>query len=106
VYWSVVVCVLVGAQYRHYQARLQIFQLNPSEDSKEFAEFITFIAQVGRRVSCFGGRSFGVFAIDVGGRGGLGIGSCRAHHNHCTGGQTTLIWGGGGLRGGRLGMWK
>jgi hypothetical protein len=33
-------------QYRHYEACLQIFQLNPTQDSKEFAEFITFIAQV------------------------------------------------------------
>eukprot|EP00878_Enallax_costatus_P025275 GHUV01027038.1.p1 GENE.GHUV01027038.1~~GHUV01027038.1.p1 ORF type:complete len:218 (+),score=48.73 GHUV01027038.1:214-867(+) len=35
-------------QYRHYQACLQIFQLKPSQDSKEFAEFITFIAQVSK----------------------------------------------------------
>jgi hypothetical protein len=38
--------VLLSLQYRHYQACLQIFQLNPTQDSKEFAEFITFIAQV------------------------------------------------------------
>jgi hypothetical protein len=34
-------------QYRHYEACLAIFQLNPSQDSREFGEFITFIAQVG-----------------------------------------------------------
>ena len=44
--------VLLLLQYRHYQACLQIFQLNPAQDSKEFAEFITFIAQV--RGLCYG----------------------------------------------------
>jgi protein SDA1 len=38
----------LGKQYRHYQACLQLFQLKPSQDSKEFADCITFIAQVGR----------------------------------------------------------
>jgi hypothetical protein len=42
----VVPCCAVLLQYRHYEACLQIFQLNPTQDSKEFAEFITFIAQV------------------------------------------------------------
>ncbi|WIA37864.1 hypothetical protein OEZ86_014713 [Tetradesmus obliquus] len=35
-------------QYRHYQACLQLFQLKPSQDSKEFADCITFIAQVSK----------------------------------------------------------
>jgi hypothetical protein len=41
-------CVSVCVQYRHYQACLQLFQLKPSQDSKEFADCITFIAQVRR----------------------------------------------------------
>lgn len=37
---------LFSAQYRHYQACLNIFRLKPSEESREFAELITFVAQV------------------------------------------------------------
>lgn len=33
-------------QWRHYKACLDIFNLKPSKDSKEFADLVTFIAQV------------------------------------------------------------
>ncbi len=32
-------------QYRHYEACLALFQLQPGQASSEFAEFVTFIAQ-------------------------------------------------------------
>ncbi len=35
-----------GLQWRHYKACLQLFLLKPSQDSQEFAELVTFIAQV------------------------------------------------------------
>ena len=34
-------------QYRHYQASLDVFNLKPSKESREFAELVTFVAQVG-----------------------------------------------------------
>lgn len=33
-------------QWRHYKACLDIFNLKPSKDSKEFADLVTFVAQV------------------------------------------------------------
>jgi hypothetical protein len=33
-------------QYRHYQAMLDIFKLQPSKESREFGELATFLAQV------------------------------------------------------------
>ena len=33
-------------QYRHYKACLDIFNLHPSKDSREFADLIGFVAQV------------------------------------------------------------
>ncbi|KAL3143573.1 hypothetical protein ABBQ38_002370 [Trebouxia sp. C0009 RCD-2024] len=33
-------------QWRHYKACLDIFNLKPSKDSKDFADLVTFIAQV------------------------------------------------------------
>eukprot|EP00882_Tetradesmus_deserticola_P021636 GHRQ01023421.1.p2 GENE.GHRQ01023421.1~~GHRQ01023421.1.p2 ORF type:complete len:426 (+),score=238.19 GHRQ01023421.1:262-1539(+) len=43
-------------QYRHYKACLQLSQLKPSQDSKEFADCITFIAQVSK---CYPSSSAG-----------------------------------------------
>lgn len=37
---------LLLLQYRHYKACLEIFKLKPTGDSKEFAELVSFIAQV------------------------------------------------------------
>lgn len=34
------------SQYRHYRASLEIFNLKPSKESREFAELVHFIAQV------------------------------------------------------------
>lgn len=34
-------------QFRHYKASLEIFNLKPSKESREFAELVHFIAQVG-----------------------------------------------------------
>ena len=33
-------------QYQHYKACLDIFNLKPSQDSREFAELVSFVAQV------------------------------------------------------------
>ena len=33
-------------QWRHFKACLDIFNLKPSKDSKEFADLVAFIAQV------------------------------------------------------------
>eukprot|EP00873_Tetraselmis_striata_P004551 jgi/Tetstr1/424815/TSEL_015318.t1 len=33
-------------QYRHYKACLDLFALNPSKDAREFADLVTFVAQV------------------------------------------------------------
>ena len=37
---------LSSLQYRHYQASLDVFNLKPSKESREFAELVTFVAQV------------------------------------------------------------
>lgn len=34
-------------QYRHYKACLNLFQLNPSKESREFADLVKFLAQAG-----------------------------------------------------------
>ncbi|KAG5456337.1 MAG: hypothetical protein BJ554DRAFT_3952, partial [Olpidium bornovanus] len=36
-------------QYRHYQSSLDIFKLKPDEEAKDFADLVTFIAQVSGR---------------------------------------------------------
>jgi hypothetical protein len=33
-------------QYQHYKACLDIFNLKPSQESREFAELVSFVAQV------------------------------------------------------------
>jgi hypothetical protein len=38
---------LIHLQYRHYQALLDIFKLQPTKESKELAELAMFVAQVG-----------------------------------------------------------
>ena len=35
----------VGVQLRHYRACLDIFNMKPSKESREFAELVGFIAQ-------------------------------------------------------------
>jgi hypothetical protein len=35
------------AQYKHYKACLELFKLKPSNDSREFIDLISFVAQVG-----------------------------------------------------------
>ncbi|KAL0039901.1 hypothetical protein WJX77_011228 [Trebouxia sp. C0004] len=48
-------------QWRHYKACLDIFNLKPSKDSKEFADLVTFIAQV---CTCYPEQTAG-FAQEV-----------------------------------------
>ncbi|KAL0045199.1 hypothetical protein WJX82_000420 [Trebouxia sp. C0006] len=48
-------------QWRHYKACLDIFNLKPSKDSKEFADLVTFIAQV---CTCYPEQTTG-FAQEV-----------------------------------------
>lgn len=42
-----------GLQWRHYKACLDLFLLKPSQESAEFAELVTFIAQVGWVLRCW-----------------------------------------------------
>jgi hypothetical protein len=41
--------VHVHVQYKHYKACLELFKLKPSNDSREFIDLISFVAQVGTR---------------------------------------------------------
>jgi hypothetical protein len=67
---SPVSCVL---QYRHYQACLNIFRLRPSGDSREFAELIGFVAQVGAHIVqvCLHASTAGILGIQIGAPAGL-----------------------------------
>ena len=51
-YWRLQRCLLIWLcfpQYRHYKACLDIFSLKPSEESHEFADLVSFVAQVSMR---------------------------------------------------------
>ena len=37
--------MLLGSQFRHYHACLDIFKMKPSKESREFSELVGFIAQ-------------------------------------------------------------
>ena len=46
-------------QWHHYRACMDIFTLKPSNDSREFADLLGFLAQVSRASYSLGGSLYG-----------------------------------------------